>query len=112
VNTSVVKIGTQKEAINQMMMVDKALGDVISELQDLNDEKKQIWGKLKATKEMARLKEISKRTHVLTVAQHETIGQRKLIIRFLEKLGVKLPQTNLTKLIEKDGEVRAMVEVK
>ena len=107
-----VRIETKAEAKNQMMMIDKSLGDIISELQDLREERAEIAARFKASKDGQRFKEIGTLIRTRTIAQHETIGMRKLIIRFLEKLGVKLPETKLTKLIEKDGEVKALVEAR
>jgi hypothetical protein len=107
-----VKIETRTEARNQMMMIDKSLGDIISQLQDLKEERAEIMARFKASKDGQRLKQIGMLIRTRTIAQHETIGMRKLIVRFLERLGVKLPETKLTKLIEKDGEVKALVEAR
>ena len=107
-----VRVETKTEARNQMMIIDKSLGDIISELQDMKEERAEIMARFKASKDGQRLKEIGTLIRTRTIAQHETIGMRKLIVRLLERLGVKLPETKLTKLIEKDGEIKALMQTK
>lgn len=108
--SNLVKIETKREAVNQIMMVDKYLGDTIMQMQEVEDEAKEIRRRQNESPDGLRLKEIAKLKKILVIERYEAIGQRKLVVRLLKKLGVNVPQTKLTKLIEKDGEVRQMVE--
>lgn len=108
--SDIIKIGTKDEAKRQMVLVDKSLGDIITQIQDLDDEAKELKLKLRETKDAQRLKEISRVKKSLTVQKIEGIGARKMVFRLLRKFGVEMPETKITRLAEKNEQVRALVE--
>lgn len=98
-----------REAANQMLIIDKALGDIITRLQDIDDEMKELRMKLRQTPEAKRLRELVQQKKSLTVERIEAIGQRKLVIRLLRKLGIEIPETKLTKMIHQDESLKSYI---
>jgi len=98
--TNIVKVSTKGEASKQMLYIDKALGDVVTQLQDIDDEMKMLRMKLKETKEAKRMKELARERKKMIVKRYEIIGQRKLMVTILKRFGVSVSENNLTKMIE------------
>ncbi len=109
--SDLAKAGTKEEAIRQMSVVDKSLADTITRRLEIEERKKEINAKWHASKEYDELRELSKEDRELTIIQHEKNGARKMIYHLLKKFGVEIPKTKLTRMAERDENVRALVEV-
>ncbi len=107
---AIVKVDTKEEARRQMVVVDKQLSDVVTKLYDIDEEAKALREVLRQTKEAKRLKEIAQTKKLLLEQRTEMIGQRKLIMRILAKMKIEMPDTKLTRLLEKNEEISQYVE--
>ncbi|MBP8975080.1 MAG: hypothetical protein KBG83_00025 [Bacteroidetes bacterium] len=109
--SNIIKASTKSEASRQMLTIDKALGDLVTEVQDIDDEMKMLRMKLKETKEAKRMKELTRERKKLIINRYEIIGQRKLMVKMLKQFGVSVPETKLTTMIE-DESIRGLLKGK
>lgn len=107
--SNIVKAETKQEAVQQLLQIDKSLADTISRRLEIEERKKELNAKWHASKEYEELKELAKEDRELQVIQHEKNGARKMLYALLRKFGVKVPETRLTRLAEKNEGARALV---
>lgn len=108
--SNIVKAETRQEALQQMSAVDRSLADTIMRRIEIEERRDEINAKWRASKEAQELKALGKEYRQLEIVLHEKNGARKMLYALLKKFGVKMPETKLTRLAEKNEGVRALVE--
>jgi hypothetical protein len=108
---SLIKADTREEARRQMLMVDQSLANTITRRLEIEERKHELNAKLRESKEYQELRMLSKEDKELIIAQHEKNGARKMIFGLLKKFGMDVPNTKLTKLIDRNQRAGELVQV-
>jgi ribosomal protein L11 len=110
-SNSLVKADTKKEALQQMLHVDQSLANTVTRKLEIEDRKRELNMRIRATKEYEELRELAKEDKELTVVMHEKNGARKMIFGLMKKFGMEIPDTKFTKLLDKNENARSLVQV-
>jgi hypothetical protein len=108
-STNLIKADTKQEAMLQMMRVDQSLANTVTRKIEIEDRKRELHLRIRAMKESEELRELAKEDKELSVVMHEKNGARKMLFTLFKRFGMAVPETKLTKLIEKNEDARALI---